>query len=176
MHALPQDNYLATEVTTATPQKLQLMLIETVIRLTERARHHWHAGQPDQASEALIRGQEILIEMLGGFNRDVDPELTKKVAAVYLFLHRSLMEANFHRDEKRLDDALSVLQVERETWRLVCQLGSSAAAADAGTVALSRQSSSAPPQQSYGSTDGPFVGLPRVDIPDVPAGGLSFEA
>jgi len=117
--------YLATEVLTATPQKLQLMLIEAAIRSAETARAKWKTEKNDEACEALIHAQDCVGEMLAGLNKEADSELTGKVAVVYVFIFRSLMEANYHRDEKKLDDALKVLEVERETWRQVCaQLGS----------------------------------------------------
>jgi len=125
MEASAQESYLVTEVMTATPQKLQLMLIDAAIRSAEKARRLWQEQKNDEACEALIHAQEIVGQMLASLNHEPAPELTRKVAAVYLFIFRSLMEANFHRDESKLDGALKVLRVERETWRQVCEkLGS----------------------------------------------------
>ena len=125
MESSARQNYLTNDVMTATPQKLQLMLIEAAIRFARRARQLWQAGEDEQASEALNRAQEVVGEMLAGLNREVDADLVSKVASVYLYLFRSLMEANHERDEKKLNDALRVLETERETWRQVCQqLGS----------------------------------------------------
>jgi flagellar protein FliS len=119
-----RDDYLTTEVTTAPPQKLHLMLIEAAVRSAELARERWRAGQDGSASAALVRAQEILGELLAGLNREADAALAKRVASVYLFVFRNLMQANCQRDEQKLDDAIRVLKVERETWRQVCrQLG-----------------------------------------------------
>jgi len=120
-----RENYLATEVMTATPQKLQLMLIEAAIRSAQMARQKWHDEKDDEACESLIHAQQVVGEMLASLNREVAPELVEKVAAVYIFVFRSLMEANQQRSEEKLDDALRVLEIERETWRQVCEkLGS----------------------------------------------------
>jgi flagellar protein FliS len=121
MQASACENYLATDVMTATPQKLQLMLIEAAIRSAERARDRWQAGEHGQADAALIHAQQIVGELLAGLNREADADLVKKVASVYLFVFRTLMEANHERDETKLNDALRVLEVERETWRRVCE-------------------------------------------------------
>ena len=45
----------------------------------------------------------------------------QEIASVYNFIFRTLVDANRRHDERKLDDALRVLAVERETWRLVCQ-------------------------------------------------------
>lgn len=120
----PKDTYLETEVMTAAPQKLQLMLIEAAIRQGKRARELWNEARDDQddsAGDALIRCQQIVTELLCGLNPEQDKELVRRVASIYLFVFRSLTEAHLQRDEQKLADALEVLEVERETWREVCQ-------------------------------------------------------
>ncbi len=114
------ENYLVTQVMTAPPQKLQLMLIEGAIRAARLARQQWQSGDAGGASEAIIRAQEILSTLIAGLNHAVAPELVRRVAGVYAFVHRSLVEANLRHDEAKLDDVLRVLEEERETWREVC--------------------------------------------------------
>ena len=114
-------NYIETEVMTAPPQKLQLMLIEAAIRFSKRAKRHWEAGDDEQACEVLIRAQQVVSELLGGLNREASPKLTGKIASVYMYVFRNLMEAAMEHDTKKVDDAVKVLEAERETWRQVCQ-------------------------------------------------------
>ena len=114
-------NYIETEVMTAPPQKLQLMLVEAAIRFSKRAKLHWEAGDDEQACEALIRAQQTTAELLGGLNREASPRLTGKIASVYMYVFRNLMEAAMEHDTKKVDDAVKVLEAERETWRQVCQ-------------------------------------------------------
>ncbi len=165
------DNYRTADVTTAPPQKLHLMLVEAVIRLTERARQHWRAGRDEPACEDLIRAQEILGEMLGGLNDQACPELAGKVAGVYQFAYRALMEANVRRDEAKLAEALRVMEIERETWRLVCErLGPSPASDGASAAAASLE-------QAAGSPSGPSNVPPTRSMADAfSGGGLSLEA
>lgn len=135
MESSARESYLVNDVMTATPQKLQLMLIEAAIRSAQRARKHWQAGEDDRAVEALDRAQEAVGEMLAGLNREAAPKLVNRVASVYLYLFRTLMEASHQRDEKKLADALRVLQLERETWRQVCQQLGSRKTSDERSVA-----------------------------------------
>lgn len=131
MESSARESYLVTEVMTATPQKLQLMLIEAALRSAERARQKWQTQDDEQACEALIHAQQIISELLAGLDREVDSGLVKRVASIYLFVFRTLMEANGERSEEKLNDAIRVLQVERETWRQVCErLGGKRAPAD----------------------------------------------
>ena len=116
-----RDNYLETEVMTATPQKLQYMLIDAAIRNLNRGKHLRGDNQHEEACEALIRAQAIITQILTGLNKDVDAELTRKVASIYMFVFRSLNEAQAARDDSKLDECIRVLEVERETWRLLCE-------------------------------------------------------
>lgn len=120
MNPHARENYLTTEVMTATPQKLQLMLIEAALRLGQQTIDHWEKGEDEAAGDALIRCQQIITELLCGLRPEVDSELVRRVASVYLFIFRSLSMAHLERDAKKVSEAMSVLEVERETWREVC--------------------------------------------------------
>jgi flagellar protein FliS len=124
MAPAPRDTYFENEVLTATPQKLHLMLIEAAIRLGNQTLEHWRDGREAQAIDSILRCQRILAEMLAGLRPAQMPELVGKVASVYIFVYRTIFQAQRQRDPAQLADALRVLEIERETWRKVCeQLG-----------------------------------------------------
>jgi flagellar secretion chaperone FliS len=167
MALLPQ-SYLETEILTAPPQKLQLLMIEAAIRFSRLAQGHWEAGEDERACEALIRSQRIVTELVNGLNREQSPELVKKISAVYLFIFRSLMEANFERNQKKLGEAIRVLEVERETWRQVCQRvgrepdAEDAVAEMAPPPAATRQRTAAIPSLSVDAA--PLDVMPRFSL------------
>jgi flagellar biosynthetic protein FliS len=121
MQSSATDRYLQTEVLTASPQKLQRMLLDAAIRSAERAGRHLDAEKFDEAHDALVHAQQVVTELLSGLKRDANPPLAGKRAALYVFVFRSLVDAGIGRDRKKLDDALRILRIERETWRRVCQ-------------------------------------------------------
>jgi flagellar protein FliS len=116
----PRDNYLFTEVKTATPQRLQLLLIEAALKSANRARQFRQQGRDDRAIESLVHAQSIVAEMLGSMDREAGGDLANRVSAVYEFIYRCLVNAGYRRDEKGLGDAIRILEIERETWRKVC--------------------------------------------------------
>ncbi|HQU45865.1 MAG TPA: flagellar protein FliS, partial [Pirellulales bacterium] len=90
------------------------------------AAEHWQHGRIYEGGEAIAGCQNIVTELLRGFRPEEAPELVGKVAALYNFVFGSLIEAGLKRDALKLNDAVTVLEIERETWRQVCeQLGSS---------------------------------------------------
>jgi flagellar protein FliS len=112
--------YLESQVMTATPQKLRLLLIEGAIRYARQTLELWELQQPELAVESLIRCRAVIRELLSGIHIE-HSDLTRKVAAVYLFLLKCLTEAHMTRDREPVLDTIRVLEVERETWRLVCE-------------------------------------------------------
>lgn len=136
-------DYLETEVMTAAPQKLQLMLIDAAIRQANAVREHWSNGDHEPATEALIRAQQIITELLCGLNPEKDKDLTSKVASVYLFIFRTLQDAQAEQSEAKLLEAIKVLEVERETWQQVCEkLGTTRAVPAPSTGNVASPSSS----------------------------------
>jgi flagellar protein FliS len=130
MNVAVQQQYLENEVLTATPQKLQWMLLDAAIRFGQRGRTHWVAGEWEPGGEAVLRCQMIVGELIGSLTAHRESPLVRRVAGVYAFVFRALVEAHLRRDTEPLSAALAVLEVERETWRQVCQqMGSSRPAA-----------------------------------------------
>ncbi len=155
-------SYLETDVMTATPEKLQTMLIDGAIKNLQRGRLLWNDNRDEEACESLIRAQQIIAQILAGFRREVDAELARKVAAIYLFLFRTIGEAQNARDEGRLEQCIRVLDVERQTWRLVCEKLEKERAANRAREAAPRlpgDSPTAPPRAAGPSPPGPPLGL-----------------
>ena len=116
-----RDQYLTNEVLTATPQKLQLLLIEGALSRVQRAREFWRLQRDQEADMQLSRAQEIVTQILCNLNPEGDRELVRRIASVYLFLFRTLTSAHLERDDSKLAEFVRVLEVERDTWRQACE-------------------------------------------------------
>ncbi len=121
MNLAPREDYLINEVMTASPQKLQLMLIEAALRQASKARTLWQEKKDLEAGEPLVRAQEIVTQLLAGVKPEADAQLARRVVGVYGFVFRTLVAAHLERSEPKLSEAISILEIERETWRQVCQ-------------------------------------------------------
>lgn len=111
--------YLRDAILTATPEQLQLMLYDGCIRFALQARDAIEKKKFETSYEKLKRAQNIILEMLGGLNHEANPDLCRRVASIYNFLYRKLVDASVQRDVSAVDDAVRVLRLERETWQLL---------------------------------------------------------
>ncbi len=119
-------SYLESKILTAAPQRLHLMLIEGAIRFGRQANEALQRGDAVAAATPLLRVLDIVGEMLVGVRQN-KTELTRKIADLYLFIFRRVSQAKINSDAAALDEALKLLEYERDTWQQLClKLGSDA--------------------------------------------------
>ena len=119
--ATPSQEYLKNAVMTATPERLQLMLYDGAIRFAAQGLEALRNKDREGAFNALERAQRIVLELGNGLRREVNPELADQMAALYSFIYRRLVDANMQQDEQAIDDALSILRHQRETWLMLME-------------------------------------------------------
>lgn len=111
--------YLKSAVQTATPEQLQVMLFDGAIRFSLRGREAIERKDYEATFNNLERAQRIVLEIAGGLKRDVNPELTDRMSALYNFIFRRLVDAVMERSAAAVDDALRILRAERDTWQAI---------------------------------------------------------
>jgi len=126
MHTDTSSEYLKSAVMTATPEKLQLMLYDGAIRFGRQAREALIAQDFETSCEKLIRTQQIITALEGGLRPEVNEALCRQMADLYQFIFARLVDANTTHNVTALDEALQILEHQRETWRLlmdrICEL------------------------------------------------------
>jgi flagellar secretion chaperone FliS len=131
------NQYLRAKVLTATPEQLQLMLYDGAIRFTEQAKIALQKSDFEGSFNGISRAQKIIAELSGSLKHALAPELCGKLASLYNFVYRKLIEANIEHKVESLDDALAILRYQRETWALLLdQLGKKKAAAAATMIEM----------------------------------------
>jgi flagellar secretion chaperone FliS len=108
--------YLESQVLTAGPHRLHLMVVEGAIRFARRAVDALEAGRWEELDTALSRSRECVGELLGGLDFDRSPDLADRLKALFTFVYRNLALADSERSPQRIRDALRVLEIHRQTW------------------------------------------------------------
>jgi flagellar protein FliS len=122
-------NYLRTKVLTATPEQLQLMLFDGAIRFGEQAKVALEKKNYEQSCDLICRTQKIIAELISSLKPKHAPELCGKLAAIYKYVYRKLIDANVNHTVASLDEAINLLRYQRETWvMLLDKLGKAKAA------------------------------------------------
>lgn len=113
------NEYLRNQVLTASPEQLHMMLYDGAIRYARQGGEAIERGDIEASYNLLTRAQRIVLEMLSGLRPDVNPQLSAKMASLYNFVYRKLVEASVNRDQGALADALKILEYQRETWAML---------------------------------------------------------
>jgi flagellar secretion chaperone FliS len=113
--------YLKSAVMTATPEQLQLMLYDGAIRFARQAREAIAAADYETSCEKLIRAQQVVSAMEAGLRPEVNPGVCEQMASLYQFVYNRLVDANVRHDLTALDEAVRILEHQRETWKLLIE-------------------------------------------------------
>ena len=111
--------YLRTQVLTASPEKLRLMLLDGALRFARQAVEGMAAKDYEATYSGITQARAIVLELATSIRADVEPELAERVQSVYMFLYRELVDASLTRDQARLQKAIELLEYERETWSML---------------------------------------------------------
>jgi flagellar protein FliS len=108
--------YMGDTVTTASPQRLLVMLYDRLALDLERAQTALAAGERTEADEQLQHAQEIVLELLSSLNVEVW-EGGPRLAALYNWLITEMITANVKGDANRVASCRQVVEPLRDAWR-----------------------------------------------------------
>jgi flagellar protein FliS len=141
--------YQQGDLLSAAPQRLQFLLVDGAVRFAKQAGEHWRQSDYDQGGEAMDRCEAILTEILTNIKKE-HWEVAHSIAALYLFLRKLATEAHLGHDQEKLARLVAVLEIERETWRVLCERPMEQSAPQAGPIVPDAAHASFAPH--FGST------------------------
>ncbi|WP_404305805.1 flagellar export chaperone FliS [Neorhodopirellula lusitana] len=114
------DTYLESMIASASPAKLRMMLIERGVEVARHLAQVWRDNPGKRGTnEHSLKLFEIITELLSGVT-DNSVEVCRTVADLYVFLCQHLIASEKNGDASMIDEIRLVLEIEAETWRMVC--------------------------------------------------------
>ena len=108
--------YMGDTVTTASPQRLLVMLYDRLALDLERGQAALVAGDRAAASEQLQHAQEIVMELQSSLKVELW-DGGPRLAALYTWLLTELIAANVRGDLRRIADCRKIVEPLRDAWR-----------------------------------------------------------
>jgi flagellar protein FliS len=108
--------YLETQVLTASPERLHLMVVDAAVRFARQSLGALEEKNIEAAYLALTRSRSCISEILTGIDAKPNPELAERLRALFVFVHQNLTRADLMRDPQLVREALEILQIHRKTW------------------------------------------------------------
>jgi flagellar secretion chaperone FliS len=136
-------DYLESQVMTATPHQLHLMVVDGAIRFAVGAEAALRESDLRKARGALSKARDFVTELIAGLDEKRQPEVIRNVRSLFVFVIRCLARADLRRDAAAVRDAIQILRLHRETWLAVGEvLKAERAASQPATVPLDEPESS----------------------------------
>lgn len=122
MKPTPQSlTYLRDRVLSASPEELRLLLLEGALRFARQGLTGLEEGDHEKSFSGISQCQDIILELINALRPEVSPDLCRNLAALYTYIYRQSIEALRSRDTAILQEVLSLLEYERESWLLVME-------------------------------------------------------
>lgn len=115
MIASAYNRYFETQVQTAPPENLVLMLYNGALRFATQAVADLDAGRMQDAHNSLIRAQDIISELAGSLNMDVG-EISRNLLGLYDYMQYRLIQANINKIAEPIREVVTMLTELRDSW------------------------------------------------------------
>ena len=109
--------YKQASVNTAPPSRLVIMLFDGLLRFMSEADLALQERENEKAHRALIRAQDIILELRSTLNREIAPELCDSLHNLYTFFYEKLIEANRTKSGKPLAEITGMVRELRNSFQ-----------------------------------------------------------
>lgn len=110
------EQYKTTQISTATPGQLVVMLYEGAIKFCKLAKMGIEQKNVQTANNNLIKVQNIVQELKLGLDMKAGGEIAKTLDSLYEYMLRRLIEANIKKDAIIISEVQSSLEELKEAW------------------------------------------------------------
>jgi flagellar protein FliS len=108
--------YKQTSVTSASREKLLLMLYEGAIRFTKQGIQAAEQKNIAERGMNIGRAYDIILELNNTLDHKVGGEIAKNLEQLYMFITDQYTQANIKGDPQPLREALKVLETLYDGW------------------------------------------------------------
>ena len=112
--------YQKNAIMTASKAELTLMLYDGAIKFCNIALSGFEKKEYEKINTNLKKAQAIITEFRAPL--DCKYPVWDDFERVYDYIYRCLIDANIHKDEEKLQEALKYIREMRDTWKEVMRL------------------------------------------------------
>ncbi len=114
-------HYISTQVSTAEPLKLVVMLYEGAISALRQAKEKMAAQDAGGKGLCLSKALDIIAELNASLNFQDGKEVAANLFHLYNFMTAHLTRASLEWDQKAVDEVMGMLISLKEAWKEVEQ-------------------------------------------------------
>lgn len=111
--------YQDTAITTQGKGRLIVMLYDGAIKFMKLAITEIEAENWEAKGKYILKAQEILVELNAVLDMDAGGEIAADLRKLYLYMGRSLTEANMKKDPNIIREVIALAQELNEGWKAI---------------------------------------------------------
>jgi flagellar protein FliS len=108
--------YQQTQIQTASPEKILIMLYDGAIQFLNKARIAIEEKNIEKTHNNIIAAQRIITEFMNTLDLQTGGEVAKNLFDLYEYLHYRLVQANLKKDISMVDEVIEHLKDLKQTW------------------------------------------------------------
>ncbi len=114
----PYEQYKSNSVQTLSPQRIVLLLYDTIIKNINFAVKAIENKDFISSNEKIQKAQDIIMELMMALDKEKGGEIAVNLAALYDYWYRRLVEANVKKDAEILSEVVSMVRELRNSWEI----------------------------------------------------------
>ena len=108
--------YQTTQIQTATPEKLLIMLYNGSINFLNKSKVYIEEKDFAQANTFLLKTQAIISEFMNTIEWEPNKEFAQNLYSLYEFMNYTLIQANIQKDTEKIDVVIDLLKTLKSAW------------------------------------------------------------
>ena len=111
-----EDEYLESDVMTASGPRLHMLVVDGALQFASFARDDLQNRNFEGSHENLNRSRECVSELISGLNPEVAPEMVGSLKQLFAIIYRHLAMADITHETAEIDQAIKLLTSHRDAW------------------------------------------------------------
>lgn len=112
------NSYKQTQISTASPGKLVLMMYEGAVKFLKLAKQGMSDKKLDIANNNIVKTQKILNELSIVLDLEAGGEIAKNLWRLYDYMLYRLIDINLKKDEKGIDEIVDMIEELKGAWNI----------------------------------------------------------
>lgn len=108
--------YQTTQVQTATPEKILIMLYDGAIQFLNKAKKEIENENIQEIHNNIIGAQKIIAELMSSLDMEIGGAVAVNLYSLYDYLYSRLVQANIKKDAAVVDEVLVHMKELKQTW------------------------------------------------------------
>lgn len=115
----PLNAYKETQIKTASPGKLIILLYEEAIRQLGNAASILESGSKklDEVNNSVLRAQDMITELMVSLNFEKGHDIARNLFNLYMYFNQQLTQANIKKDPAPLKEVKKLMSDLCDAWK-----------------------------------------------------------